>query len=82
MVMKDRHGQKVVHSALNGIDYLFSNFFLAQRHKEHKESRIPINPLCPSCLCAKYNLHHLRHNVLPLFVPHRCCTIVQTIRIK
>jgi len=32
---------KLLHSALNGIDYLFSNF---APHKEHKESRMLINP--------------------------------------
>jgi len=38
MVMKDRHGQKVVHSALNGIDYLFSNF---APHKDTKSTKNP-----------------------------------------
>jgi len=37
----ERSEMTVVHPALNGIDYLFSNFSL---HKEHKESRIPTNP--------------------------------------
>ena len=54
----------VVPSALNGIDDLFSNFSPHKGTKYTKESQLPSIPLCPSCLCAKHNLYHLRHGVV------------------
>ena len=42
---------------------LFQSFSIcfAQRHEGHKD--LCFSTSCPLCLCAKYHLYHLRHNV-------------------
>jgi len=55
--------EALVHSAFNGIDYLFSNLSSHKGTKSTKESKLPSIPLCPSCLCAKHPLCHWRQGV-------------------